>query len=113
MAVGSSLVDPYGWEDEDEDPTFAQDSSTSGQCAQQWGLRTLAQEAALKVIADSRLRKFLAHNKSFTCTNIKTGDTARFYKAQNKKSAPHWRAPALILVIDETGATVKTQSQTF
>ena len=32
------------------------------------------------------------------------------YKAQNKKSTPLWRGPALILDTDETGATVKFPS---
>ena len=36
-----------------------------------------------------------------------------FYKAQSKKSALRRRGPALISDIDETGATVKFQSQTF
>ena len=50
---------------------------------------------------------------SFNCTDVKIGDAALFYKGANKKSTSHYRGPAKILDIDETGATVKFQSQTF
>ena len=36
-----------------------------------------------------------------------------FFKASTRKSAPHWRSPATFLEIDDTGVTVKFQSQTF
>ena len=73
----------------------------------------MAQEAALKEIANSRLRRLSAVNKSLTCSDVKVGDTPLFHKAQRKESAPRCRGPALISDIDETGVTVKFQSQTF
>ena len=36
-----------------------------------------------------------------------------FYKTTTRKSAPRRRGPAKILDIDETGVTVKFQSQSF
>ena len=71
----------------------------------------MAQEAALKESAASKLRRLSAFNKSFTCTDVEIGDTVLCYKTQKKKSAPRRRGPALILDIDETGVTVKFQSQ--
>ena len=91
MVFGPSPVDPYGWEDKDEDSAFAQDTSLSGQFVQQWRLRMMAQEAARQVIANSRLRRLLASNKSFTCTDEKIGDTTLSYKVQGKKSPQRWR----------------------
>ena len=41
------------------------------------------------------------------------GDFVLFYKAPRKKSNPRWRGPAAILDIDEFGAALKFQSQTF
>ena len=72
----------------------------------------MAQEAALREIAADRLRRSLAFNKSFTCTDVKIGDNVPLYKAQGKESAPRWMGPSLILDIDETGVTAKFQSQT-
>ena len=73
----------------------------------------MARDAALKEIANGRLRRLLAFNKSLTCTDVKTGDAVLFYSAQSKKSGPRRRGPALISDIDATGATVKFRSQTF
>ena len=55
MVLGSNTMDLYGWEDKDGDLVFAQDTSVSGQFAQQWRLRMLVREAASKEIADSRV----------------------------------------------------------
>ena len=104
MASGSNPADLYDWEDKDKDPTFAQETLTSGQFAQQWKLRIMAQEAALELSA---------YTKAFTCTYVKISETANFYNTQEKKRAPRWRGPALILDIDEAGAAARFQSQTF
>ena len=85
----------------------------SGQFAQQWQLRIRAQEAALKEIAKSKLRRLLARNKTFDCVDIKVGDLALFYKAPQKKSNPRWRSPATASDIDGSGVTLKFQSQIF
>ena len=71
-----------------------------------------AQEAALKQVADSKLRRLLAYNKSFNCTGINVGDSVLFYKKQNRKRSRRRRGPAKISDVDETGATVAFQSQT-
>ena len=113
LVFGSNPTDRYGWGDTDEDLLFVQDTSVSGQFVQQWELRMMAQEAAHKEIANSKLRRLLAHNQTFNCTDIKIGDSVLFYKAPHRKSHPRWRGPATILDIDETGVLVKYQSQFF
>ena len=55
LVFGSNPVGPYGWGDQDENLLFEQDSSVSGQFAQQWKLRMMAEEAALKEAANSKL----------------------------------------------------------
>ena len=50
----------------------------------------MSQEAALAEIANSRLRRLSAHNKSFSYTDVKVGDTALLYEAMNKKSMPRF-----------------------
>ena len=72
----------------------------------------MAQEASLKEVAYSKLRRLLAYNESFKSTDLQIGDTALFYSSAKKKSLPRQRAPAKILDVHETRATVKFQSQT-
>ena len=84
LAFGSYPADRYGWEDNDDDLLLSQDTSASGQFAQQWKLRMMAQEAALKEVANSKLRRQMAHNKTFNCTDIKVGDTVLFYEAPRR-----------------------------
>ena len=55
MAFGSNWAELFGWEDTDEDLTFAQDASLTGQFAHQWKLRMRGREAALKGVANSKL----------------------------------------------------------
>ena len=55
MAFGSNPADFFGWDDNDGDLLFTQDTSLSGQLAQQWKLRMRAQESALKEVANSKL----------------------------------------------------------
>ena len=113
LVFGSNPMDLYGWGDTDEDLLFARDTSISGQFVQQWQLRIRAQEAALKEIANSKLRRLLAYNKTFDCADIKVGGSVLFYKAPRKKSNPRWRGPAAILDIDESGVVLKFQPQSF
>ena len=72
----------------------------------------MAQEAAQKEMANSRLRHLPAQNRSFGCTDAEVGDSALFYEAVNRKSAPRRRDSAVIPEIDETGVAAKFQSQT-
>ena len=67
----------------------------------------------MKEVASSKLRRLLAYNKTFHCADNKVGDLVLFYEAPRQKSQPRWRGPALILDIDETGATAKYQTQSF
>ena len=50
----SDRVGLRGWGDKDEDLLFGQDAFFSGQLAQQWKPRRMAQEAALRVVATSQ-----------------------------------------------------------
>ena len=87
LVFGSNPMDLYGWGDSDDDLLFAQDTSISGQFVHQWQLRIRAQEAALKEIANSKLRRLLAYNKTFDSVDIKVGDEVLFYKAPRRKAA--------------------------
>ena len=106
-------MDLSGRGDKDGDLLFAKETSLSGQLVLQSKLRMMAQEAAAKGAANSKLRSLLAYNKSSKCTDVQIGDTAPFYEAIHRKSTPRWRGPAKTLDIDEPGATVEFQSQTF
>ena len=112
IVFGANPADLLGREDKGEDLTFAQNTSLSGQFAQQWTLRRTQQEAALAVVANSKLRR-LVYNKSCNCADVKIGDTPLLFKTTNRESPPRRRGPTLILAIDETGVTVKFRPQTF
>ena len=73
MASGSNLVDLFGRDDMDEDLMSANRSPSSSRFAQQWQLRMRAHEAAIKVIANSKLRRLLAYNESVDCTDVHVG----------------------------------------
>ena len=113
MVFGSNPACLFGWEDAGGDMLFMQDTSLSGQFAQQWELRIRAQEMVIEEVANRKLRRPLAYNKSPNRADIAIGDSVLFYKAQSLKSLPRWRGPARILDIHETGATVTFQSQTL
>ena len=72
-----------------------------------------AREAALKEVADSKLRRLLANAKSFICADIPIGDSVLFYKAQHRESSTQWRGPANVQEMGETGVTATSQSQTL
>ena len=72
----------------------------------------MAQEAALKELANRRLRRLLASSKSVTCADVKIGEAALSCKAQSMRSAPRRRRPALILDVDGTDVTAKVRPQT-
>ena len=57
----------------------------------------IAQEAALKGVANSKLRRLLARKKSFECTEVRIGHAALFYNAMNREGATRLRDPAKIL----------------
>ena len=70
----------------------------------------MAQEAALKEVANSKLRLLLAYDKSFDCADVKFGESALRPGAANRKSTPGCRGPVKILDIDATGVTAEFQS---
>ena len=73
----------------------------------------MAREDALGDVVNRKLRPLLTNKKGFNCTDVKIRDSATSYGAANNQSAPRRRGPTEILDSDETGATVKFQSQTF
>ena len=60
MVFSSRSVDLFGRDDRDEDLLFARGTSLSGQFAQKWKLRMMAPDAALKKVANGKLRWLLA-----------------------------------------------------
>ena len=97
----------------DKDPTSAQESSLSRQFAQRWNLRALAQVAALKEMASSKLRRLLVLNRLFNCTDVKVRDAMLIYKAVNRKGAPRGVAWRRFRISAQTGATAKFRRQTL
>ena len=67
----------------------------------------MAQEDALKEVANSELRRVLAYNNAFNCTDFSIGYSALFFETVNRRSTPRCCGPAKILDVDETGAAVK------
>ena len=67
----------------------------------------------MKQIANGKLRWLLARDKSVECANLRVGGSVIFYELVGRKSAPKRRGPAVIMDIDETGATVKFQGRMF
>ena len=101
MVFGSNPADLFGWGDSEEDLLFAQDTPLAGQFVNQWKLRMRAQEATLREVANSKLRRILAHNQTFNCAELAVGDVVLFRKTPNRKSSPRRRGPAKVLEIDE------------
>ena len=73
----------------------------------------LAQDAVPKEIANSKVRRLLARNHSYECTDAKVGDSALFYKIVGRRSAPRWRGPTVFLDIEGAGVAAKFQGQGF
>ena len=113
LVYGSNPLDLSGWGDQEEDLLFVRGAPVSGQFKQQWTFRTLAQEAALREVGNSKLRRHLSYSETPNCADVKLGDSVLFYKAPTKQGTPKRRGPACVLDIDDTGVTVRYQSQTF
>ena len=73
----------------------------------------MPQDTAPRRMASSKLQRASARNRSFNCTDVEVENSAPFYKAVNRNSAPRRRGPLGILDIDGIGATVKSRSQTL
>ena len=68
----------------------------------------MAQEAALKEVANSKLCRLLAYSESFNSADVKSGGSALPYAAVNRECTPRCRG-----LVDETGVTVNFRSQAF
>ena len=51
----------------------------------------MAQVAAFKEVAESKLRGLLAYRKTFRCAGVKMSDSALSYEAPERESAPKIR----------------------
>ena len=72
----------------------------------------MARGAALKEVASSKLRRFLAYNKAIDCADVRVGNSALLFKAANRELMS-WPGSARIPDIDETAVAFKFESQTF
>ena len=80
LVFGRNPVDLSGRDARGGDLLFPRDASLSGEFARQWKLRTMAEEAALRVAASSKLRRILAYIKSFNCADVKIGGSVPFFR---------------------------------
>ena len=71
------------------------------------------QEATLKKMANTKPRRILERNQTFSCADSAVGDSAIFYGRISRKSAPKRCGPASFLDLDESGVTVRFRNQTF
>ena len=69
----------------------------------------MAQEAALKEVAYSKLRRLLARHEPFDCADVKLPVSALFLTVSFRESAPRLRGPAMILDIGDAGRPAKPQ----
>ena len=91
----------------DGDLEFAQDTSISGQFAQQSKVCTVEKESTLGETANSKIRRVLARNGSFGRPDVPAGKSVLLYKPMLPKSMPGRRGPATALEIDDMGVFVK------
>ena len=113
LVFGSNPANNLGWGDDDGDLLSAQASSLSGQFVAQWRLQMMAQEAALRGIANSRLHRSLPFNKSCDSVDVRVGDEVLFYNAPFRGSSSRRLGPAKVLLLGGSGATLSLQGQTF
>ena len=73
MVFASNPSGLFWWRGGNSDLEFSQDVSIPGQFVRQLKLRITAQEAALKEIAGSKLRRLLAQNKYRGCADVRVG----------------------------------------
>ena len=73
----------------------------------------MGQAAALKEVANGKLRRLLVYSASFKCVDVQIVDAVLFRRAANRKRTRRWRGPAKISDVDKTGMTAGLQPQTF
>ena len=64
-------------------------------------------EAAMKEVANSKLRRLLTHYNSFNRMDAQVSDPGLFSKAPSRRGSPRWRARATILGVGDTGVAAK------
>ena len=79
LVFGSNPVDLFVRDDKDGDLPSAQDTPLWGQFTNQQKLRMMAQAAALKEVAYSKLRRLLAYDASLNSSDVKIGDPLLLY----------------------------------
>ena len=97
MVFGSNPAGLDTWQDDQGDLGSARVKSISCQFAQQWKLRMMVEQAALRGIEKTKLCRLSVRTKSFNCSGLLVG----------RKCARKWRGPAVMSDIDETGTTVE------
>ena len=110
MVLGMNSADSYVWRDGDRELEFPRGASASRRIVQQRKLRAMVQEATLKRAVSTKLRCSLVRKKTFPSSEIKVGDSVIIERQICRESSPKWRRPAVILDIDETGATEVSES---
>ena len=60
MVYDSDPADLFSWQDGDDGPQFAKDTSISGQFIRQWRPGTMAQEGAPRETANRELRHIIS-----------------------------------------------------
>ena len=63
----------------------------------------MAQEAALKEIANSKLQGLLAHNQPSECADVRAEGSALLNKMLSRKGPPQRRGPAVVPDANDTG----------
>ena len=66
----SNPAELYGQWGDQKDLMFAREPSISGRSAQQWKLSVISREAAQQETANGELRRRLAYNRPFNCTDV-------------------------------------------
>ena len=87
LVFGSIPADLFGWGRDHENPLLAQNAPLPGQRVQQWKSHGMAQEAALKGVTRSMLRRLSGYTKSFNRTDVRVGDSFLIRKASKREIA--------------------------
>ena len=110
MELKPNRTDSYTRKDDDSNLDSVYDTSTSGQFAQQWKLRALAQGATLKEIAKIRLRRFVLRNGTPECTNAHAAGPIIRYELFGREPSAKRRGPAEASEMESAGSAEMFQT---